>query len=222
MIYQSDNISVAYLKPGIARFAFNAKGSVNKFDQQTLTDCKTALDLLHSDSALKGVIFCSEKDAFIVESGVKYSLVGNDNQLDFLSEQNGQLLKDIGRSNRFNYNEQIIAAYISAEYQWKKWFFKAGLRNETTFIRSTSDNPEVVNAITRNNLFPTVFALYEVAEEQQIGFSYGKRIDRPVYDFLNPSKSYYNYYSYFQGDPYLKSALIDNLRLTYTVADCNY
>lgn len=163
-----------------------------------------------------------EKDAFIVESGVKYSLVGNDNQLDFLSEQNGQLLKDIGRSNRFNYNEQIIAAYISAEYQWKKWFFKAGLRNETTFIRSTSDNPEVVNTTTRNNLFPTVFALYEVAEEQQIGFSYGKRIDRPVYDFLNPSKSYYNYYSYFQGDPYLKSALIDNVSLTYTVADWNF
>ncbi|WP_166838237.1 fatty acid oxidation complex subunit alpha FadB [Rheinheimera pleomorphica] len=70
MIYQSDNISVAYLKPGIARFAFNAKGSVNKFDQQTLTDCKTALDLLHADSALKGVIFCSEKDAFIVGADI--------------------------------------------------------------------------------------------------------------------------------------------------------
>ncbi len=40
MIYQSDNISVAYLKPGIARFAFNAKGSVNKFDQQTLSDVR--------------------------------------------------------------------------------------------------------------------------------------------------------------------------------------
>lgn len=70
MIYQSDNISVAYLKPGIARFAFNAKGSVNKFDQQTLTDCKTALELLHADSALKGVIFCSEKDAFIVGADI--------------------------------------------------------------------------------------------------------------------------------------------------------
>uniref|UniRef100_A0A486XUH0 Fatty acid oxidation complex subunit alpha n=1 Tax=Rheinheimera sp. BAL341 TaxID=1708203 RepID=A0A486XUH0_9GAMM len=70
MIYQSDSISVAYLKPGIARFAFNAKGSVNKFDQQTLTDCKTALDLLHRDSALKGVIFCSEKDAFIVGADI--------------------------------------------------------------------------------------------------------------------------------------------------------
>ncbi|MBU1311525.1 MAG: enoyl-CoA hydratase/isomerase family protein, partial [Gammaproteobacteria bacterium] len=70
MIYQSDNISVAYLKPGIARFAFNAKGSVNKFDQQTLTDCKTALELLHADKSLQGVIFCSEKDAFIVGADI--------------------------------------------------------------------------------------------------------------------------------------------------------
>jgi 3-hydroxyacyl-CoA dehydrogenase/enoyl-CoA hydratase/3-hydroxybutyryl-CoA epimerase/enoyl-CoA isomerase len=70
MIYQSDNISVAYLKPGIARFAFNAKGSVNKFDQQTLTDCKTALTLLHADNALQGVIFCSEKDTFIVGADI--------------------------------------------------------------------------------------------------------------------------------------------------------
>ena len=70
MIYQSDNISVAYLKPGIARFAFNAQGSVNKFDQQTLTDCKTALDLLHADKGLQGVIFCSEKDTFIVGADI--------------------------------------------------------------------------------------------------------------------------------------------------------
>lgn len=70
MIYQSDNISVAYLKPGIARFAFNAKGSVNKFDQQTLSDCKTALEQLHADKALQGVIFCSEKDTFIVGADI--------------------------------------------------------------------------------------------------------------------------------------------------------
>jgi 3-hydroxyacyl-CoA dehydrogenase / enoyl-CoA hydratase / 3-hydroxybutyryl-CoA epimerase / enoyl-CoA isomerase len=70
MIYQSDNISVAYLKPGIARFAFNAKGSVNKFDQQTLSDCKTALAQLHADKALQGVIFCSDKDTFIVGADI--------------------------------------------------------------------------------------------------------------------------------------------------------
>lgn len=162
------------------------------------------------------------KKDFVFESGVKYSLVQNDNQLDFLNESNGALIEDITRSNHFHYKEQIIAAYVSFEYKWKKWFFKGGLRNEATLINTTSDNPQVANETNRNNLFPTFYTLYEIKENQQIGFSYGKRIDRPVYDFLNPSKSYYNYYSYFQGDPYLKSTLIDNLNLSYTLNDWNF
>lgn len=70
MIYQSNNISVDYLKPGIARFVFNAQGSVNKFDQQTLIECKTALQQLHTDRKLQGVLFCSSKDAFIVGADI--------------------------------------------------------------------------------------------------------------------------------------------------------
>jgi hypothetical protein len=163
-----------------------------------------------------------EKGDFIFESGAKYSLVQNDNQLDFLNELNGNLIQDASRSNHFYYNEQIIAAYVSFEYQLKKWFFKAGLRNEATLIKTTSDNPQVTNETKRNNLFPTFYVMYEIKDNQQIGLSYGRRIDRPVYDFLNPSKSYYNYYSYFQGDPYLKSTLIDNVNLTYTLNDWNF
>lgn len=64
--------------------------------------------------------------------------------------------------------------------------------------------------------------MYNLKEDQQLGFSYGKRIDRPNYDFLNPSKSYYNLYSYFQGDANLKSTIIHNLSLTYTVKDWNF
>lgn len=163
-----------------------------------------------------------EKGNLIFESGAKYSLVASDNQLDFMNESTGSLITDPSRSNHFNYKEQIIAAYVSAEYKWKKWFFKAGLRNEVTLIRTTSDNPQIINDTKRNNLFPTCYVLYELKEDQQLGFSYGKRIDRPVYDFLNPSKSYYNYYSYFQGDPYLKFTLVDNLSLTYTLKDWNF
>ena len=70
MIYQSNSIQVEYLKPGIAKFTFNAQGSVNKFDQQTLADCKAALAKLHADPALKGVLFVSGKDNFIVGADI--------------------------------------------------------------------------------------------------------------------------------------------------------
>lgn len=70
MIYQSNSITVAYLADGIAEFTFNAAGSVNKFDQQTLADCRAALNLLHADKNLKGVIYTSAKDAFIVGADI--------------------------------------------------------------------------------------------------------------------------------------------------------
>ncbi|WP_337881490.1 fatty acid oxidation complex subunit alpha FadB [Rheinheimera sp.] len=70
MIYQSNSITVAYLADGIAEFSFNAAGSVNKFDQQTLTDCRAALNLLHADKNLKGVVYTTGKDAFIVGADI--------------------------------------------------------------------------------------------------------------------------------------------------------
>ncbi len=70
MIYQSSSITVQYIADGIAEFNFNAAGSVNKFDQQTLADCRAALTILHNDSALKGVLYTSGKDAFIVGADI--------------------------------------------------------------------------------------------------------------------------------------------------------
>ncbi len=161
-------------------------------------------------------------DNFTLESGLKYSFVNNKNDLDFFYGTSGILIQDLAKSNLFNYKENIFAGYISAEYKWKKWEMKAGLRSETTLIKTNSDNPIVENKTTRTGLFPTFYLMYNLKEDQQLGFSYGKRIDRPNYDFLNPSKSYYNLYSYFQGDANLKSTIIHNLSLTYTLKDWNF
>lgn len=161
-------------------------------------------------------------DQFTLESGLKYSFVKNKNDLDFFDGTSGNLVPDLSKSNLFNYKENIFAAYISSEYKWRKWEMKAGLRSETTLIKTNSDNPVVENKTTRTGLFPTFYLMYNLKEDQQLGLSYGKRIDRPNYDFLNPSKSYYNLYSYFQGDANLKSTIIHNLSLTYTVKDWNF
>ncbi len=162
------------------------------------------------------------KDSFIFEGGLKYSYVNNRNDLRFLTDNGGSLVFDPTRSNLFNYEENIYAAYISSEYKWKKWEVKLGLRSETTRINTDSDNPVAQNANTRTNIFPTFYLMHELKEDQQLGFSYGKRISRPNYSFLNPSKSYYNLFAYFQGDAYLQSTMFHNLSLTYTLKDWNF
>ncbi|WP_146944506.1 outer membrane beta-barrel family protein [Chryseobacterium hagamense] len=161
-------------------------------------------------------------DKLTFESGLKYSFVKNQSGLSFLDGTSGVLIPEPAKSNLFRYHENIFAAYLSSEYKWKKWEMKAGLRSETTLIKTGSDNPVVENRTLKTGLFPTLYLMYSLKDGQQLGFSYGKRIDRPNYDFLNPSKSYYNLYAYFQGDANLRSAVIHNLSLTYTLKDWNF
>lgn len=187
--------------------------SRNRFANNSAQDVllyATQLDHRYSDGKL------------ILESGLKYSFVKNLNDLNFFNGTDGTLVQDPLKSNRFSYRENILAAYVSSEYKWEKWELKAGLRSETTLIRTESDNPAVENKTARTGIFPTLYLMYNLKEGRQLGFSYGKRIERPNYDFLNPSKSYYNLYSYFQGDANLKSAIIHNLSLTYTLKDWNF
>ncbi|HBI89858.1 MAG TPA: TonB-dependent receptor, partial [Sphingobacterium sp.] len=47
------------------------------------------------------------------------------------------------------------------------------------------------------------------------------RISRPAYSWLNPAKSYYNRFSYFQGDPRLRATIVHNLNLTWTKNNWN-
>lgn len=162
------------------------------------------------------------KEKFTLEGGIKYSFVHNENDLDFFDGTRESIIYNPLKSNLFDYKENIFAVYVSSEYKLKKWELKAGLRSETTAIKTKSDNPTVENNRTRTGLFPTFYAMYTLNDDQQLGFSYGKRIDRPNYDFLNPSRSYYNLYSYFQGDANLKSTIIHNLSLTYTVKNWNF
>ena len=159
---------------------------------------------------------------FGLEAGLKYSFVKNDNDLDFFEKTTNQIDYQPEKSNVFNYKEQIFAAYVSSNFKWKKWVAKAGLRTETTWINIISDNPYSKNNRTKTDFFPTAYLMYSFEKSGQIGLNYGKRIDRPNYNFLNPSKSYYNLFSYFQGDPSIKSTIIHNLSLTYTISDWNF
>lgn len=159
---------------------------------------------------------------FGLEAGAKHSFVKNDNDLDFFESIQNQIEYQPEKSNVFNYKEQIFALYLSGNYNWKKWEAKAGLRTETTWINTISDHPINHNKRTNTDLFPTIYLMYSFENAGQIGLNYGKRINRPNYNFLNPSKSYYNLFSYFQGDANAVSTIIHNLSLSYTLKDWNF
>jgi 3-hydroxyacyl-CoA dehydrogenase/enoyl-CoA hydratase/3-hydroxybutyryl-CoA epimerase/enoyl-CoA isomerase len=70
MLYQGESFQVAFVKDNIAEFKFCVPGSVNKLSQQTLSECGSALKELATNPDIKGMIFTSDKDHFIVGADI--------------------------------------------------------------------------------------------------------------------------------------------------------
>lgn len=70
MIYQSPTIQVELLEDNIAKLCFNAPGSVNKFDRETLASLDAALDSIKQQSNIQALVLTSGKDTFIVGADI--------------------------------------------------------------------------------------------------------------------------------------------------------
>jgi 3-hydroxyacyl-CoA dehydrogenase/enoyl-CoA hydratase/3-hydroxybutyryl-CoA epimerase/enoyl-CoA isomerase len=70
MIFEGKSLSVTMTDDGIAELVFDAQGSVNKFDQQTVTELEQASAAIASTSDVKGVLVRSAKSTFIVGADI--------------------------------------------------------------------------------------------------------------------------------------------------------
>jgi 3-hydroxyacyl-CoA dehydrogenase/enoyl-CoA hydratase/3-hydroxybutyryl-CoA epimerase/enoyl-CoA isomerase len=70
MIYQSPTIQVELLEDNIAKLCFNAPGSVNKFDRETLASLDAALDSIKKNTSIQALVLTSAKSTFIVGADI--------------------------------------------------------------------------------------------------------------------------------------------------------
>lgn len=152
---------------------------------------------------------------FQLESGLKYSRVQANNTQDFQHQFSDGFGTDPELSNTYDYTESVIAGYLSLSKEIKNWSLKAGLRGEYTATLGNSVNPKELNKQNYFNLFPTIFIQNKLNNNNTLGLSYGKRITRPPYSYLNPSKFYFSPNSYLIGDPKLKPAFTDQISISY-------
>jgi len=142
-------------------------------------------------------------------AGLKYASVKTDNNFEYDSLINNNYLFSPSLSNHFIYTENVSAAYLSGGKQWKRFSFNSGLRVEHTEsdgnLISTTNNSD--NKRSYTNLFPFLSLDFEANANHKFGLSVNRRIDRPAYSGLNPSRYYFDKYSYFQGNPNLKPEL---------------
>jgi iron complex outermembrane recepter protein len=151
------------------------------------------------------------------EAGLKTSFVTTDNNAIYDSLYNGILMRDYGRSNHFIYDENVNAAYVNYSRPLsKKLSAQLGLRLEHTSAKG--NQVTTGETFDRNyvQLFPTAYFQYNLNERNSFVINYGRRIERPDYEDLNPFVTFLDKYTFEQGNPNLSPQFAHNIELSHT------
>lgn len=161
------------------------------------------------------------KNDGVIEAGYKVSVSNTDNIADYRDVINNVPVPNYDTSNHFKYNEVINAGYINFNTSYKRFSFQTGLRLENTYSKGNQlgniEKPASQFKRSYTNLFPTVYVQYKLDSigNNQLVASYGKRINRPYFQDLNPFVSPLDRFTYYAGNPYLNPSFAYNYELSY-------
>ncbi len=183
---------------------------INQTETPTTIDIYT-LKVDHERPFLKGSL----------GAGLKFSWVETDNTFSFFHIVDGDPVLDIDRSNNFVYHENVNAAYLNFNRKLgDKLSLQLGLRAEQTNSLGTltADKPTDNDEVDRHylDLFPSASLAYSLNDDHSFQLSYGRRVNRPSYQDLNPFRYQINELTYQQGNPFLRPEYTTNLQLVHT------
>jgi hypothetical protein len=158
------------------------------------------------------------KGGKVLEAGLKGSWVESDNDLDLSRGINDAPLQPDPNSNRFIYQENVLAAYSSLKGDFsKKLSYQAGLRMEYSDVTGTSKTLIQVNKQEYTNLFPSVFLQHKISDAYQVVYNVNRRITRPNYRLLNPFVYYIDPLTTEKGNPSLRPQYSTNLEMDHVI-----
>ena len=209
----------------------NYSSGGNKYspNQVTLPDGAPASELIFQYTSPADIHIYSAKTDYThplkgkakLEAGLKYSDVNTDIATDYYDVTGNIPLPDYGQTDHFIYKERIAAGYATFSKEWKRLSAQVGLRVEST----RSEGHQLGNAVVKDSSFsraytdpfPTAFFNYKLdsAGRHTLILRYGRRINRPGYQQLNPFLVYHDKYSYNSGNPFLKPCYNYHIELSW-------
>lgn len=155
-------------------------------------------------------------------SGAKFSKVKTVYE-NHLTNWRGTVSEEDGRyADYFKYDESRYALYANVYFKKANFEWNAGLRGEYTRTKGVSYVKDEINKNDYFRLFPSVFAYYKLDEDNGLMAYYGKRIDRPSYQLVDPYVSYVSDVAVRMGNPGLKPQYTDAVELTYLLKNKYY
>ncbi len=156
-----------------------------------------------------------------LEAGAKTSYVSSDNDAKFTDISTGTPVNDVNKTNHFFYDEYNNAAYINYSREFKKFNIQFGLRGEHTRVKTHQVMGNTYFDSSYFQLFPSAFINYKIKDDQTIGLSVSRRIDRPGYAQLNPFLFLIDVTTYATGNPSLLPQFTWSYELNYTIKGIN-
>jgi hypothetical protein len=155
------------------------------------------------------------------------SYVESDNDFQRYDVVTSGKMLDRERSNRFIYKENINAGYVNYNRAFKGFMIQAGVRVENTNLEGTSQGQKINgggdyskydSTFRRNytNFFPSAAITFNKNPMSQWSLTYSRRIDRPVYQDLNPFEFKLDQYTYQKGNIDLRPQYTNSFGLTHT------
>ncbi len=162
----------------------------------------------------------SEKAKF--EVGVKATFLKMDNNALFqiFNEATQNFETDAVRSVHYLFDEDVSAAYLNYHQQFSDtWTLQAGLRVE----RTSNNGQEVLTSETFNRqytqLFPNFMLSHDINDKHTVAVSYGRRINRPLYEHLIPFAFYTDLLYSIVGNPHFRPELAHNIDISHQLSD---
>lgn len=152
-----------------------------------------------------------------MEAGLKTSFVSSDNDAEFFDLSSGSPVNDVNKTNHFLYKENNNAGYVNFSKTFKKFDLQLGLRGEHTKLKTQQLTGNIKFDSSYFQLFPSAFFNYKLKENQVLGVSVSRRIDRPGYSQLNPFLFLIDVTTYATGRPGLMPQLTWSYELSYTL-----
>lgn len=181
------------------------KSSIN-FSEQKIINYSAKIDFEHPLKWAK------------LSYGTKFSFTNTKNNLIYYDTTNGITVLDNNQSNSFNFKENTESLYLSGNKKFgkEKWESQFGVRMENTKTIGYSQTLNQTNTNSYLQFFPTAYIQYTLNENHIFTIDYGRRIERPNYNSLNPFKLYSSKYSYTEGNPFLLPQFSNSIEFRHT------
>ena len=143
-----------------------------------------------------------------------FNQIDMDFYVEYYDTAQMKFVKDVGKSNRFKYNESVHALYGTYEHSYGSFAYSAGLRLEQAFVNSNLVTKDSIISNQYFKIYPTLHLSYKL-KKGELQLNYSKRIHRAEGDDLNPFPEYQDPYNLRAGNPKLLPEMIHSIEFGY-------